>query len=170
MMKHVGRGSSNERAVLAARAVEKMAGWNCRPRRDLMDQGLSCLGLEEVRDALLIAATTVPVRAINQLLAEARCDAVVVVASDEPLSPVIAHLALMRGGAASWYGPCRFWSSSPGVLWLIGMSELGAGGIAVDLCEAPLRLNSEPFHAPSEAVHGFELATDFLSRYMEASR
>ncbi|MEN3972320.1 hypothetical protein WJS89_06530 [Sphingomicrobium sp. XHP0235] len=169
-MKQVGNGSCDERAILAARAVEKLAGWNCRPRCELDAEGLTCLGFEKRRDALLVAATMVPVRAINQTLAEARCDAVVVVASDEPVSPAIAHLALMRAGGIRWYGPCRFWASSLGVLWLIGISELGAGEVAIDLGKTPLRLNPEPFHAPAEASLGFELATEFLSSYMEASR
>lgn len=162
--------SPADRAVLAARAVERLAGWTCRPRCDVVPPSLPCLGLESRIDALIIPATVVPVQTINRTLQEARCDAVVVVAADDPCSPITGQLAIRRAGAVDWHGPCRFWSSPLGELWLVGAADLGSAGIAVLLGSNRLALGSEPWKMTGEATGGLELAAKLLAGHMEVLR
>ena len=159
-----------ERAILAARAVERLAGWNCQPRCDVVPPSLPCLGLESRIDALLIPATVIPVQTVNQALQEARCDALVVVATDDPNSPVVGHFAQRESGAVNWHGPCRFWSSPMSELWLVGAAEFGSNGIAVPLGSNRLALASEPWKTTAEATWGLELAAKLLTSHMEALR
>ncbi len=100
---HVHRPA--ERAVLAARAVERLAGWTCRPGYDVVPPSLPCLGLENRIDTLVIPATVVLVQTINRTLREARCDAFVVVAADEPGSNIMGELAFERSGTSSGMVP-----------------------------------------------------------------
>ena len=159
-----------ERAILAARAVERLAGWNCRTRCDVVPPSLPCLGLESRIDALLIPAAVVPVQKINKALQEARCDALVVVAKDDPNSTIMGQLALLGPGGVNWHGPCRFWSSPLGELWLVGAAELGSAEIAAPLGSKRLALAPEPWKTVVEATWGVELAAKLLARHMGALR
>lgn len=157
-----------DRAVLAARAVGRLAGWTCRPRCDVVPPSLPCLGLEICIDALIIPATVVPVQTINRTLQQVRCDALVVVAADDPCSPIIGQLALVQSGAVDWHGPGRFWASPLGELWLVGAAELGSAGIAAPLGSTRLALSAEPWKNAAEAIWGLELAAKLIARHMEA--
>lgn len=165
---HVHRPA--ERAVLAACAVERLAGWTCRPRCDVVPPSLPCLGLESRIDTLVIPATVVPVQTINRTLREARCDALVVVAADELGSPIMGQLAFERSGTIEWHGPCRFWSSPSGELWLVGAVELGSAETAVLLGRNRLALGSKPWESDAEARWGLEHAAKLLTGHMEALR
>ncbi|WP_205479538.1 hypothetical protein [Sphingomonas arenae] len=135
-----------------------------------MPPSLPCLGLESCIDALIIPATVVPVQTINRTLQKVRCDALVVVAADDPCSPIMGHLALVQSGAVDWHGPCRFWASPLGELWLVGAAELGSAGIAALLGSTRLALNAEPWKTTAEATLGLDLAAKLLTRQMEALR
>lgn len=160
-----------ERVMLAARAVERLAGWECQPRCDLAPPSLACLGYAPRADALLFpAGTNVPVDAINSVLGQARCNGLVVVSGEEADSAVRAHVVIRAKGALAWHGPCRFWFSPIGEFWLAGAMDLGSNGIAVPLQNTCLVITSPQWTSDAKAQSGLEVASALLAHVMEALR
>lgn len=160
-----------ERIMLAARAVERLAGWECQPRCDLAPPSLACLGYAPRADALLFpAGTNVPVGAINSVLRQARCSALVVSTGEEAASPVRAHVVLGAKGALAWHGPCQLWFSPAGEFWLAGAKGWGSSEVAVPLQAGCLTLTTPQWASDAEAQSGFELASALLAHLMEALR
>lgn len=171
MRRRVEIHGPGERAMLAARAVERLAGWKCQPRCDLAPPSLACLGYELRADALLFpASTNVPAEAINSVLGQARCNGLVVVSGDEGDSPVRAHVVLGAKGTLAWHGPCRLWFSPIGEFWLAGAMDLGSSEIAVPLQAACLKVTAPQWTSDVEVQSGLELASALLAHVMEALR
>jgi hypothetical protein len=157
--------------MLAARAVERLAGWKCQPRCDLAPPSLACLGYEPRADALLFPANTnVPVEAINSVLGQACCNGLVVVSGDEAGSPVRAHVVLGAKSTLAWHGPCRLWFSPTGEFWLAGAMDLGSSEIAVPLQTTCLEVATRQWASDAEAQSGLDLASALLAHVMEALR
>lgn len=161
----------SDRAVLAARAIEKMAGWRAEARSELVPPTLPCLGYEPHVDALLFpAGSIVPVTAIEAAVRDLRCDALAVVAEDEPGSPVRAHAVLRSSGAHEWHGPCRLWCSPEGGIWLVGGHDVGSRAIAIPLANTRLRVAAPPWRSAAEEQLGLGLGCALLNRAMESLR
>lgn len=171
MRRRVESPRSGQRAMLAARAFERVLEWRCRPRCDLVPPSLACLGYETQADALLFPASfNVPAEAINSVLRQARCSALVVSTGDEAASPVRAHVVLGAKGALAWHGPCQLWFSPAGEFWLAGAIDWGSSEVAVQLQAGCLTLTTPQWASDAEAQSGFELASALLAHLMEALR
>lgn len=161
----------SDRAVLAARGIEKMAGWRAEARSELVPPTLPCLGYEPRIDALLFPASLiVPVMAIEAAVRDLRCDALVVVVGDELGSPVRVHAVLRSSGTHDWHGPCRLWCSPEGSIWLAGGHDVGSGAIAMPLTSGRLTVVAPPWRSATEEQLGLGLGCALLNRAMESLR
>lgn len=165
-MKITGQTATKTEVALAA-AVEKLAGWRCAVRPDVIPPSISYLGYDSDSDALLVAAgTKLHTEALNEILKAAHCDALVITCASTRVEEARAHVVLWSKEGIHWYGPLRFWAGEADDLWLIADPVLRTALAMVRLGSCRLKIVAGA--TAGSAQKGFERAGELLAANLGA--
>lgn len=158
--------AEDARARAALRAVASLAGWSPDPLACIAPTGSRSFLYERPRELVLIPQAGRSQARIEESVRALRCDALIVQgAPDQPDLPFLACLVSWAEGHAQWLGPCRFWLSGQGQLWLATDQGGDCWGPYLDLAQTRLRSAPvAPWSSKSERDAGFGRASAAVAR------